>query len=465
MCIRDRSREYRETTEENCDMIQQLLDPAFMEHDAFAIFSKVMEGMHDMYATPGPSQTSTASALRSQMHALGGRGENVNLAVKRCQRVHHLLERADPEVFGLIAKQNQIEPQLYVLRWLRLMFTREFHIDDVMLIWDAVLADSASFKLMDYLAVSMIVFIRENLLAFDDVSQLLARLMKYPPVESIMVIVDKALVISGNSDPSTNSSSYGHMPRKATALPVMSLPTPSAAVVTDMEEDAADPLSAMAHTVVKGTKDLWEDVLSPISPGLSKSGDLNPANTGFTPRPSSSNEALAAFESPKSSSISQDAEDFGISPTGQLTHRKVSSSFGPGVAATDCTVAATEVPVLTTPPEMFTPVEPKQARFQMQELIHSWQQAPSQALELLDGALNWKDEQTREHHRALAERVDECLVSLQAFLSAAQMFVEPGEQIPGQDALPGATDALSQLEAIKSCLILGGELPPKAAKF
>jgi hypothetical protein len=33
-----------------------------------------------------------------------------------------------------------IEPQLYALRWVRLMFGREFHFADVLTLWDAILA-------------------------------------------------------------------------------------------------------------------------------------------------------------------------------------------------------------------------------------------------------------------------------------------------------------------------------------
>lgn len=210
-------------------IIRFLLDDTYLEHDAFFIFDKVMEAMMPLYITEGGSNT--GSALRGQMNALGGRGENVNLSVQRCKDVHKLLEKADPEVYQHIAKKHQIEPQLYILRWLRLIFTREFHIDDVILIWDAILADSSQLRLIDYISVSMIMFIRQNLLDFTDVSQVLARLMKYPPVESIMVIVDKALIIAGGTAGGTcnmqPTMSYGHMPRRA-EKPTLPTPLPAA---------------------------------------------------------------------------------------------------------------------------------------------------------------------------------------------------------------------------------------------
>ena len=74
-------------------------------------------------------------------------------------------------------------------------------------------------------------FIRQNILDFSDVSQVLARLMKYPPVESIMVIVDKALIIAGGTAGGTcnmePTMAYGHMPRRVDK-PALPTPLPTA---------------------------------------------------------------------------------------------------------------------------------------------------------------------------------------------------------------------------------------------
>ena len=63
----------------------------------------------------------------------------------------------------------------------------------VMIIWDAVLADSSTMRLVDYIAVSMLLYVKANVLAMDDTCAVMARLMKYPPVENIHVIIQNAL--------------------------------------------------------------------------------------------------------------------------------------------------------------------------------------------------------------------------------------------------------------------------------
>ena len=39
---------------------------------------------------------------------------------------------------------EQVEPQLYMMKWIRLLLGREFHLEDVLLLWDAIFADQVS---------------------------------------------------------------------------------------------------------------------------------------------------------------------------------------------------------------------------------------------------------------------------------------------------------------------------------
>ena len=46
-------------------------------------------------------------------------------------------------------------------RWVRLLFGREFPMQDLLMLWDAIFADSISFDLVDYIFVAMLLYIRE----------------------------------------------------------------------------------------------------------------------------------------------------------------------------------------------------------------------------------------------------------------------------------------------------------------
>jgi len=46
-------------------------------------------------------------------------------------------------------------------RWVRLLFGREFPMQDLLMLWDAIFADSISFDLVDYVFVAMLLYIRD----------------------------------------------------------------------------------------------------------------------------------------------------------------------------------------------------------------------------------------------------------------------------------------------------------------
>jgi len=114
--------------------------------------------------------------------------------VKKCRRIHYeLLSQADPELFQFLEDMD-MEPQLYVLRWVRLLLGREFHLEDALLLWDAIFAYGEDLALLDYIIVAMLIYIRQSLIGKEN-SLCLQRLFNYPPVEDVFLFVEKALAI------------------------------------------------------------------------------------------------------------------------------------------------------------------------------------------------------------------------------------------------------------------------------
>jgi len=77
-------------------------------------------------------------------------------------------------------------------RWLRLLFGREFSMQDLLVIWDSIFSDGISFALCDYIFAAMLIAIRKLLLPAH-YSQCMIHLMKYPYVTDIHYIIDMAL--------------------------------------------------------------------------------------------------------------------------------------------------------------------------------------------------------------------------------------------------------------------------------
>lgn len=66
-------------------------------------------------------------------------------------------------------RESPAEPKIKLVplsffcsRWLRLLFGREFLLLDLLLLWDAIFADSDRFDLPNYIVVAMLVHIREK---------------------------------------------------------------------------------------------------------------------------------------------------------------------------------------------------------------------------------------------------------------------------------------------------------------
>eukprot|EP00922_Rhytidocystis_sp_ex-Travisia-forbesii_P037208 GHVS01055447.1.p1 GENE.GHVS01055447.1~~GHVS01055447.1.p1 ORF type:complete len:798 (+),score=163.90 GHVS01055447.1:119-2395(+) len=195
-----------------------LLDKQHIEADAFTLFSRLMElGMKSMFASAPSSSTSTQlTALQAAAAGPSNTTTALSPVLSRCNYIYHvLLRNADPSVYNHLISL-EVEPQLFLLRWVRLLFCREFHVDDILVIWDAIFADvwlrrsfllkfsrsadakqigrnaSAQLPLVDYFAIAMIKFVRTNLLELD-YSGCLRRLLKFPPVESVQPLAQVAL--------------------------------------------------------------------------------------------------------------------------------------------------------------------------------------------------------------------------------------------------------------------------------
>ena len=180
------------------------LSASYVEHDAYAMFAALM-------GADSPPNGRGKIRLVSFFEDPDGPGKLSGVQMA-CDRVYVRLQKVDPALRAHLDKVG-IEPQLFLLRWLRVLFSREFHLDDAMLIWDAAIGtndpsdgDDTSFSLdgdIDYnnpgvmdliesTAVAMLVFVRVDVLSQDDFGSCLRRLQKFPPVEDVLALVERA---------------------------------------------------------------------------------------------------------------------------------------------------------------------------------------------------------------------------------------------------------------------------------
>jgi TBC1 domain family protein 5 len=143
-------------------VIRAVYDADHIEHDAFALFGQVMQNAKSFY-----EQTTHAAAD--------------NPMVLRSKRiVFDMLAQVDRELSTHLEKLD-IMPQIFLMRWVRLLFGREFPFDDVLTMWDVIFANDTSLEIVDHICIAMLLRIRWELVDAD-YNEALTLLLRYPPL-------------------------------------------------------------------------------------------------------------------------------------------------------------------------------------------------------------------------------------------------------------------------------------------
>ncbi|KAF8212316.1 rab-GTPase-TBC domain-containing protein [Mycena galopus ATCC 62051] len=165
--------------------IQEFCSRIWVAADAWALFEAVMRGASRWYEWQEPSATSRPpppSPFATHVNIPAGPVDikpYITPVVEDCNRIQsNLLRSTDP----LLWKHMQaagIEPQIYGIRWLRLLYTREFEMGSAMKLWDGLFACDPTFELAPWICVAMLIRIRNELIPSDYSGQLTS-LLRYP---------------------------------------------------------------------------------------------------------------------------------------------------------------------------------------------------------------------------------------------------------------------------------------------
>lgn len=130
------------------DLLKIWLDPGYIEHDTFTLFAIVMQTVRTFYEIGSNNEPVTTGLM------------NNSPIVERSKRIHeNYLQHADPELAEHLTA-IEVLPQIFLIRWIRLLFGREFPLDDVLALWDRLFAEDPALDLVDLVAVSMLLRIR-----------------------------------------------------------------------------------------------------------------------------------------------------------------------------------------------------------------------------------------------------------------------------------------------------------------
>ncbi|KFY23747.1 hypothetical protein V493_05669 [Pseudogymnoascus sp. VKM F-4281 (FW-2241)] len=199
------------------------LDASFIEHDSFTLFNLVMRTAKSFYELGEPDKRLNAGPTSSAQYGSSP-------IVQRSKQIHEvLLAQVDPELASHLT-QIEILPQIFIIRWIRLLFGREFPFEDLLALWDKLFAEDPNLELIDMICVSMLLRIRWQLLDAD-YSVALTLLLKYPhpaPPYGPQTLVEDAIYLRENLDASSGAkliNKYaGRVPVPPSSRPVPATP-------------------------------------------------------------------------------------------------------------------------------------------------------------------------------------------------------------------------------------------------
>lgn len=174
-------------------LVEDMFNAEFIAHDTFTLFSLVMQHVKSSYQVQAEvSSTALLPSTRSESP----------MVVRSRHLVETLLAKTDSALAAHL-KSIDIIPQLFLMRWVRLLFGREFSFDQVLSMWDRLFAEDPSADCVDLICLAMILRIRWQLMDCDNNSAL-SLLLHYPePSEDQppYTFVDDALYLKKHLNP------------------------------------------------------------------------------------------------------------------------------------------------------------------------------------------------------------------------------------------------------------------------
>ncbi|RWS23627.1 TBC1 domain containing protein 4-like protein, partial [Leptotrombidium deliense] len=169
--------------------IDTLLDPKYAEHDSYLMFCQIMDVIGLWYSQDSPLQKSEFVNSEPFKNSIDN-GCTSFLSIKLKMIFEQILKRKAPDLYYFL-ENMQIAPQIFGIRWLRLIFGREYSMQDLLVIWDAIFADGM---------------------------KCMAFLMKYPNVPDVHYIINLSFHLR---DPLNYCSPTDYSPH---VMPIVTIP-------------------------------------------------------------------------------------------------------------------------------------------------------------------------------------------------------------------------------------------------
>ncbi|KJH43214.1 hypothetical protein DICVIV_10774 [Dictyocaulus viviparus] len=244
-------------------ILSHVYNAEYLENDSYAMFSEMMLEVVKWYEEGSQTpKSSDEAALYSQIQDAAPTSQIMRDLTAIGQKLHEV-----DAVLSNHLRDLDIPPQLYGIRWLRLLFGREFAIHDLLYIWDVILSERPVSEMVECMFVAMLIQIRDLLLE-SDYSGSLQYLMRYPPIVDVSAFIQEVLHIR---NPKANillkySSSSGISSlRNFTHLTITGTHHPNRS-----RHETTLPIKAIPSDAVSGFRNITSSVLSKVKNTLER---------------------------------------------------------------------------------------------------------------------------------------------------------------------------------------------------
>uniref|UniRef100_A0A1I8AQ14 Rab-GAP TBC domain-containing protein n=2 Tax=Steinernema glaseri TaxID=37863 RepID=A0A1I8AQ14_9BILA len=249
-------------------ILRLLSDPEYLEADSFALFCEVMLLLQRWYVTNDDSASENPSPSLNELgevqlfKSIKDTGPSSELIEKLKFIGDVQLQEIDPELWNHLNKLD-IAPQIYGIRWLRLLFGREFPMPDLLCLWDAIFADKPTLVLVDFIFIAMLLQIRELLLA-GDYSMCLQYLMRYPPTVDVHSFIQLALYLKSPKKfprpPAGVMTNFSHITLAGKSHPNRAREREDM-VVNGFNRHSPESLSISPKKAIKKIDNFWNNIV------------------------------------------------------------------------------------------------------------------------------------------------------------------------------------------------------------
>ena len=204
------------------ELLDELLDKKCLEHDIYCIYSALLDLVVKFFEPAMPPRenemdndnddesktTDDIDKINYWNVGLFDSGLNSSLYLKLHYLQHKLLKNFDLILYTHFENIG-LSPQLYMLRWIRVLFSREFYLDQTIKLWDNLFVSKNILEFIDYIVMAMIYNVRDKLLKKNDMSAIQI-LQNYPRNNINMISLSDAArkIQNGEIIHSLNETGY-----------------------------------------------------------------------------------------------------------------------------------------------------------------------------------------------------------------------------------------------------------------